>query len=398
MSCCKTTFQSSKKKQKIQPICTSKGLRRIMEYGKNKKIEKLLVTYQNKSVFTGCGVAFSHLYDNSFTRYCAFNGTCNTSPGSMKIDENVLFDVASLTKPLVTVLSLLALVQEGKLDLEERIYTYLPFIPVGDKRNIRLLDLIRHTSGLPSHRPYFEVLSKKNASHNMEQVVRLILKEQLQNRPGCKYVYSDLDYMLLGYIIAFVSGETIASYWRRKICQPLNLSDCFYLYNENERSMKERGFVETGQCPWSAAVLRGHVHDDNCRAIGMICGHTGLFATLGGVVALCEDILLTFLGKKDNPSYRREDLMFLLTKREEYHWAYGFDIPTGTMPSCGSRFSANTIGHLGFTGTSFWVDLEKKYVAVLLTNRVIYGEDTKNIREMRPAVHDALVGFFEEKG
>lgn len=368
-----------------------------MEYGKNKILEKLLVKYRKEGIFTGCGVALSQLNDNTFTRYRAFNGTCNTTPGSMEVDENVLFDVASVTKPLVTVLSVLALVQEGKLDLGKRIYNYLPFVPVEDKKDIRVLDLIRHTSGLPPHRPYYEALSKKNRFLNMERVVGFILREKLQNRPGCKYVYSDLDYMLLGYIITCVSGETIASYWRRKICKPLNLSDCFYLYNEDDGSMTERGFVETGQCPWSGAVLRGHVHDDNCRAIGIISGHAGLFATLGGVVALCEDILLTFLGKKNHPSYRREDLVFLLTQREEYQWAYGFDVPTGTTPSCGNKFSTNTIGHLGFTGTSFWLDLEKKHVAVILTNRVIYGIDTDKIRKMRPAVHDVLVDFTSKE-
>ena len=366
-----------------------------MEYGNNKKLEKLLVKYRNKNVFSGCGVAFSQLNDNTFTRYCAFNGTCNTSPGSMEVNEDVLFDLASVTKPLVTVLSLLALVQEGKLDLGERIYNYLPFMPVEDKKDIRVLDLIRHTSGLPPHRPYYEALAKKNCCLNMEQVVRFILSEKLQSLPGCKYVYSDLDYMLLGYIITFVSRETIASYWRRKICKPLNLSDCFYLYNEGEVSITGRSFVETGQCPWSGAVLRGHVHDDNCRAIGIISGHTGLFATLEGVVALCEDILLTFLGKKNHPSYRREDLLFLLSQKKEYQWAYGFDVPTGVMPSCGRKFSTNTIGHLGFTGTSFWLDLEKKRVAVILTNRVIYGKDTEKIREMRPAIHDVLVSCFQ---
>lgn len=368
-----------------------------MRYGKNKKIEKLLKTYQNEGVFSGCGVAFSHLQDKVFKRYYAFNGTCNTSPFSRKVDENVFFDLASLTKPLVTVLSLLALVQQDRLDLEKSIYNYLPFVPVVDKKDIRVLDLVRHTSGLPPHRPYYEVLSKKTPCINLEQVVHLILKEKLQNPPGCKYVYSDLDYMLLGYIIAIVSGETIASYWRRKICKPLNLSHCFYLYNEKEKSPTRRSFVETGQYPWSAALEHGDVHDDNCRVIGSTAGHAGLFATLEGVIALCEDILLTFIGNRDHPSYRREDLVFLLTKREEKQWAYGFDVPTGSMPSCGRRFSAKTVGHLGYTGTSFWVDLEKNNVAVLLTNRVIYGVYGQKIREMRPAVHDALVSSYEER-
>lgn len=370
-----------------------------MGYGKNKKVEKLLATYHDKAAFSGCAVAFSHLQDNCFRRYSAFNGTCNTSPLSIRVDENALFDLASLTKPLVTVLSLLALKKEGKLDIEKRIYDYLPddlpSVSVEDKKDIRVLDLLRHTSGLPPHRPYYKVLSKKNRRYNLEQVVCLILKEKLCHSPGCKYLYSDLDYMLLGYIIATVSGETIASYWRRKICQPLNLSDCFYLYNENEQSPTGHSFVQTGQHPWSPAVM--HVHDDNCRAIGCTAGHAGLFGTLEGVVALCENILLTFTGKKKHPSYRREDLLFLLAKRKEQQWAYGFDVPTGTMPSCGKSFSAKTVGHLGFTGTSFWVDLEKNNVAVILTNRVIYGEHGTCIRTMRPAVHDALVGLCEEK-
>nr|MDJ0624291.1 serine hydrolase [Desulfocapsaceae bacterium] len=203
-------------------------------------------------------------------------------------------------------------------------------------------------------------------------------------------LYSDLDYLLLGYLVENISGMELARYWQEKIAGPLKVEDKFYFMGDKKTNLQKVSFAVTGKCSWTGSILAGLVHDDNCRAIGRISGHAGLFGTLAGVLDICESILLKYIGEKQHPSYNREDLLYLLKRRKREQWACGFDVPTGENPSCGQCFSKKTIGHLGFTGTSFWIDLIERKIAVVLTNRVIYGSNNETIKDLRPKLHDVL--------
>ena len=149
-------------------------------------------------------------------------------------------------------------------------------------------------------------------------------------------------------------------------------------------------------CPWSGKTLRGIVHDDNCRAAGYIQGHAGLFSTLDGIMGLCEHLLMSALSKEKHPNYDQVDLDFFMYEKFKKKWSYGFDVPTGKNPSCGNRFSDITIGHLGFTGTSFWIDLVHKRVVVLLTNRVLFGSDKGKIQILRPMLYNQVIREMEQ--
>lgn len=363
----------------------------MMNASFDERVERVLSTYQNKRTFTGCAAAVSMLDADCFIRRTYYRGCVDDTPVSLPVDKYTFFDLASLTKPFVTVLCLLSLVKDGKVSWEDRLDNLLPMVVPEDKKKIRVIDLICHRSGLPAHRPYFQRMDSSSDNIDISTVVSQILQEKLEDFPQRSYLYSDLDYLLLGYLVEYISAGSLAKYWYEKIADPLKISDQFYMMGENEKDKLNPSFAVTGKCLWTNTTLAGIVHDDNCRALGKICGHAGLFATLTGVLELSETLLLNYKGVKDHPSYRREDLLYLLKERNREQWACGFDVPTGEKSSCGKYFSKRTIGHLGFSGTSFWIDLINEKVAVVLTNRVIYGNDNNVIRELRPELHDTLL-------
>lgn len=362
-----------------------------MEFPAENIIKNDIVSYLNNRTFTGCSVGFFCLDEKERSRHVFHVGKKGRKKNDSEVDSNTFFDVASLTKPLVTLLAVLYLLKAKKVNLDDDLQKLLAEEKIApDKQGIRLSHLLSHTSGLPSHRPFFNNLRKIKGLLSQKALLKLILREKLENAPGAKYIYSDLDYMLLGIVIERICKKNIAQLWREKITDPVGISEKFYFYNDKEQ-FKSNDFVETGKCFWSGRNLKGIVHDDNCRALGRIAGHAGLFSTLDGIMDLCEIIADVESGKAKHPAIQREDLLLLTSKKEMENWAWGFDVVSGNNPSSGYYFSERTIGHLGFTGTSFWIDLEKGVVVVMLTNRVIYGEDTKKIKEMRPLIHNQIM-------
>ncbi len=361
---------------------------------KEKKIvNKKLVTYLNNKVFTGCGLGFSWLKQEKIKSKFFYVGSTDEKEGSAQVGENSFFDVASLTKPMVTVLSLLALIKDGKIHFEDKLANLLPGYIPGDKKNIKIIELISHCSGLPSHRPYYKDLIKVSSEERKKNIIKYILDEKLEQDPGNSYIYSDLDYILLGHILEERSEEKLERYWSRKITDPLNITSSFRFSTKYQKE-NEKKFVVTGSCPWTTKPLSGVVHDDNCRALGQLSGHAGLFSTLKGVSALCENLLLVCSKISQHPSFKTEDLLYLLKKRKPAQRPCGFDIPSGQNSGSGQYFSDESVGHLGFTGTSFWMDLTKKKLVVLLTNRTIFGEDAKKIKKMRPDIHNTVMSLL----
>ncbi|HKJ66236.1 MAG TPA: serine hydrolase domain-containing protein [Desulfopila sp.] len=357
-------------------------------------VGKIISTYLNNKAFTACAVGVSSYVGGEINVADLYRGTTGRHSTDVQVDKKSLFDVASLTKPLVTLLSLLSLIRQGKADFSEKIESLLACKVPQDKKNITLLHLIGHMSGLPAHRQYYEKTAQ-NSRLDGNRICRWILDEPLESAPGERYIYSDLGYILLGRIVEHKSGEGIAAYWRREIVEPLALDDEFHIYGET--SVAKEKYVSTGCNSFDEDDVYGQVHDENCRAAGRILGHAGLFSTLHGVVSLCNCILLSCLEFSGHPAYRDKDMHFLLEAGVGGQWACGFDVRTGREPSSGTLFSEKTIGHLGFTGTSMWIDIQKRISVVLLTNRVIHGLQTNTLQYMRPLLHDAVMRSFSSK-
>ena len=307
-----------------------------------------------------------------------------------KVGNRTFYDLASLTKPLVTVLSLLALREEKKIFWDDTIGSLLSLDVPQDKENIRLIHLMSHCSGLPAHRPYYKDLINIPPALRKKEIIRRILNEDLQHKNGWKTIYSDLGYILLGNIIEKKTGQGLDEYWQRKICVPLLLQN--KLIFPKKRDIQKEEFASTGfSFMTTDKKLSGIVHDDNCRLLGGIAGHAGLFGTVDGVLSLCVHILKGFADMARHPSFSNDILREVLTRREKSPFTMGFDTPSPTASSSGHYFSKNSVGHLGFTGTSFWIDLQQKICIVFLTNRTFYGVDNEKLKKVRPAVHDLIM-------
>ncbi len=354
------------------------------------KINNLVQQAVKNQVFTACSIGFVAIDEKSSEKDIFSYGYTAGDERIFPVDDETFFDLASLTKPLVTSLSLLVLLQEGRLHIDDKVQVFFER-DLAAKKHISLFHLLTHSSGLPAHRPYFKKLLDIPQPERMEKITERIFHENLVFNPGTANLYSDLGFILLGRIIEKVTGESLDAFWERKIITPLKLNNRLFFASKCQKGSEV--YADTGECGWSKMRLCGMVHDDNCRALGGVAGHAGLFGTARAVLTICENIILQYRGVRQHPSYNSENLRKVLAQKHG-SWAFGFDTPTIGSSSSGSYFSDLAIGHLGFTGTSFWIDLRYGIAIVLLTNRVISGNSTESIRTFRPLLHDAIMEFL----
>lgn len=339
-------------------------------------------------VFSACSVGIVHMQKEEPLREIHFFGNTDRDGKGRLLDKDTRYDLASLTKPLVTALSLMALTDARQLDLNDRLERYFP-IANSVMREITISMLLSHSSGLPAHRSYFRMFVNDEHERRQKRVVQAILSEQLAYLPGKGAIYSDLGYILLGCVIEKITGQSLDRFWKSAIIEPLGLKE--ELYFPREEAVEDTLSAVTGTCGWTGRKLCGIVHDDNCRMMGGVAGHAGLFGTITGVLSLAENLLLQYRGIRPHPAYSRSTIKDFLTRRPHSSWTYGFDTPSAQSSSSGRYFSRKAVGHLGFTGTSFWIDLEKSIIIVLLTNRVLMGNDQSLIKNFRPLLHDIIM-------
>jgi CubicO group peptidase (beta-lactamase class C family) len=309
-----------------------------------------------------------------------------------KVDKTTLFDLASLTKPIVTVLCMANLLDKDKISLStslEEIFTHS--IPE-DKKKITIGQLLRHSSGFPATKPYFDELKKiDNYKDRNNLILRMIMNEQLLANDNKNSVYSDIGYMLLGYIIEEITGEYLESFWVNNISDCLSLSNCL-MFLPNSKGISQEKIACTENCIFTGNILCGEVHDENCRILGGIAGHAGLFGTAEGVLNICQYLLRGWKGDESCQLFSQKVLGVLFeSKKDHSSWCYGFDSPSPQNSSSGRYFSKKSIGHLGFTGTSFWIDLKRELVIVLLSNRVHPSRANEKIKVFRPFFHDTIM-------
>jgi len=308
-----------------------------------------------------------------------------------KMQKHSIFDLASLTKPLATTLAISKLMEKGKLSLDQQIGTILAEFQNSDKARITIDMLLRHRSGFPAHRHYY--LDILHSGKEPRPYLRdLLMKEPLESIIGEKEVYSDLGFMVLAWIIERVSGQQLDRFVSHEIYAPLGIDRLFFMELNREREkfkLWQGQFAATQQCPWRKRVLRGEVDDDNAYAVGGIEGHAGLFGDALSVYRLCSEILKVLQGKPS--TVLAKDIIKTFVKKDKgFERVAGFDTPSKHESSSGRFFSESSIGHLGFTGTSFWIDPENGLIIVLLTNRVHPSRSGEGIKKFRPRIHDLI--------
>lgn len=306
------------------------------------------------------------------------------------VSKETYFDLASLTKPLATALAVLDLVDGGALSLEGRLGELLPVSGDAAVAHVSLDQLLNHTSGLPAWRPYFQRLKKLPADRRRTALLGLLLGEALEAVPGSRCCYSDLGYLLLGEVVAAVSGIDLDRYLQTRLLAPLGITGLCFAPLDRPLPFAQHQVAATEICPWRGRLLKGRVHDDNAWILGGITGHAGLFGTAAAVGQLLGYLLEAYHGDGRGPL---SPAMVRFAWRRDRHTPHGlgFDFPAAVNPSAGSRFSFAAVGHLGFTGTSFWIDLPRRITVVLLTNRVHPTRYHGAIQAFRPLLHDAIM-------
>ncbi|MHB1286297.1 MAG: serine hydrolase domain-containing protein [Leptospirales bacterium] len=303
-------------------------------------------------------------------------------PDAPPVTPDTLFDLASLTKPLVTAALSLIFVAERKLDLETPIKELLPASRSTFLGNLPYHRLLSHSSGLTSWAPLYRDLT--DATNSKEGLLSAILNLPPAYSPGTRSEYSDFGYILAGWILESVGGDRLDRLFHNKILEPLGILDAGYTPTAQESPLSERVFAATEPPEEGAPFLCGVVHDEHARFLGGIAGHAGLFGTARAVWQLSRP----WMG--EGTLFPARFLEQFQTRQEGTPCTLGWDTPT-EQSSSGHLFSSFSIGHLGYTGTSIWIDLQRQIIIILLTHRVHPTRTTNLIRPFRPRLHDLIM-------
>ncbi|HEX5067409.1 MAG TPA: serine hydrolase domain-containing protein [Myxococcota bacterium] len=359
------------------------------------------------SEIPGAVVLARMLHEGELLEHCSVRGLAVVRPERIPMARETLFDLASLTKPVATTTAILWLVHDGAVDLDAPVAKYLPEFAERDKERVTVRHLLTHSSGLKPWRAFHELLLEKERKTGerwlatpaaRELVLERVLRSGLVHEPGAAAVYGDLDFIALGALVEAVTQRRLDDFVRERVTGPLGLGETFFVPLGEGAGMPDalrRRTAATENCPWRERILWGEVHDPNAWSMGGIAGHAGLFASADDLMKFAWTVLDVWHGRSD--ALPRELLRAFATRQrmpEKSDWALGWDTPTPGASSSGKHFSASSIGHLGFTGTSLWIDLERECVIVMLTNRV-HQVAKRSKFELRPEVHDAIREAFE---
>jgi serine-type D-Ala-D-Ala carboxypeptidase len=366
-------------------------------------------------------------------------GRLTIEPDSLATTLETVFDLASLTKTLATSLALLLLVQRGRVSLAATLGELLPvpWLPA-DKTCLPLVSLLTHQSGLPAWKPFYDTVLTLPVDQRPGSLERLAATAPLEHTPGPLTIYSDLGFMLLKAVVETISGEDLDAFCRRHLYEPLGLKNMGFKPIAKSSTPSSKGFRfsyplspggervrvrgESGltignglilqQQPGaqnkqyaatevgliSGRTIQGEVHDENAWSAGGVAGHAGLFGIGHEVFQLAAQLYQAFTVKTADSFFDPQVVRTFLTPPTQANRALGFDVPGPRDASCGRMFSPRSVGHLGFTGVSYWIDLHLGQIVVLLTNRVHLGRDNDTIRPFRPRVYEAAsraLGFSQ---
>lgn len=317
-------------------------------------------------------------------------GHLTYEPKSPAVTSQTIYDLASLTKPVVTTTAVMMLVADGLLNLDAPVARYLPEWTQAAKSDpnpdwrarVTVRELLRHTSGLPAHREFYKEAAGYRA------VLARVVAEPLSSEPGTKVEYSDLGFILLGEIVQRLTGISLDKFAKLRIFDPLGMEDSMF---QPAKSLRARIAPSEDDASFRKRLLQGEVDDANAWAMGGVAGHAGLFSTAQDLAVFAQMLLNGGIY-----SHRRlltRALIDQFTARQEISnsaRALGWDVPTEPSSS-GRYFSPRSFGHNGYTGTSLWIDLERDLFVILLTNRVNPTATNEKIRQVRPALHDAII-------
>lgn len=300
---------------------------------------------------------------------------------SAEVIATSLFDVASLTKVVATTTMAMVLYERGLLDLEAPVTAIVPEFADNDarRREVTLRMLLAHSSGLPAYEKLFLRASTR------EELLQAAFTTSLAAAPGARTEYSDIGFIILGVALERLADEALDVFCQREVFGPLGMARTTF---QPARALKDSIVPTADDRSFRHRILQGEVQDENASVLGGVAGHAGLFSTAEDLAIFAHAML-----NGGNPILRPETVE-LFSRREaapeSTSRALGWDTPSAPSQS-GKYFSARSFGHLGYTGTSLWIDAERQLSVTLLTNRTWPDCTNQAIKQVRPAFHDAVV-------
>lgn len=281
-------------------------------------------------------------------------------PEEMTLDT--VFDLASLTKPIATATSVMLLVEEGKVELDEPASSYLPEFTGEDKETITVRQLLTHQSGLIADNTLGDYLDGPEKA--WERITALDLVQE----PGEKFIYTDVGFIVLGKLVERVSGQALNEFARRRIYEPLGMHETGFLPPEDLKPRIAPTQKQAGE--W----LRGTVHDPRSRELGGVAGHAGLFSTADDL-ALYAQMLIDGGRRGDVQLFKSETIALMNTPHETTGGlrGLGWDKKSVYSSNRGDLMSSQALGHGGFTGTAIWIDPPQELFVIFLSSRLHPG-------------------------
>jgi CubicO group peptidase (beta-lactamase class C family) len=296
-------------------------------------------------------------------------------PQQIPASLDTIYDLASLTKPLITGLLCARYVEAQGLSLDAAVSRYLTEFDRADKSTITVRQLLTHTSGLPAWRPLYLL------ADDSEKALSVIAEQQLTSQPGTQVIYSDLGFIVLGFLLQHLSGSNFDALAQQRIIAPLGLTRTFFNPaqaartgiaacengNAYERDMCERDFPSKPYAKWREGTVWGEVHDGNAYFLGGTAGHAGLFSTANEMLTIANQFIASQsrLLKRETCELFRQNMTEGLNEARSFAW----QLATTKDSTAGASLPPDAFGHTGFTGTSCWIDAEAQRVFILLTNR-----------------------------
>ena len=318
-------------------------------------------------------------------------GRFTYDPASPEVTTTTLFDLASLTKVVATTAMAMILYERGLLDLEAPVTAILPEFanPLDNddprRREVTVRMLLAHSSGLPAYEKLFLLAQTR------EQLLQAAFTAPLADAPGARAEYSDIGFIILGVVLERVADESLDVFCQREIFGPLGMTQTTF---KPTAALKDAIPPTADDRTFRHRIIQGEVQDENVSVLGGVAGHAGLFSTAEDLAILAHAML-----NGGHPILRSSTVEFF-SRRESApdgtSRGLGWDTPSAPSQS-GKYFSSRSFGHLGYTGTSLWIDPERQLSIALLTNRTWPDCQNQSIKQMRPAFYDAVVEALEKQ-
>ena len=329
------------------------------QQGDFSRIDELVGNAVDQHQIPGAVVIIGH---NGRVVFRKAYGERSLEPTREAMTMDTIFDMASLTKPLMTAAAVMQLCEQGKLSFNDPVAKYLPEFAANGKQDITIRQLLTHYSGLPPD------LSLEQPWEGKAEAFKQAFAVQPATPAGVRFVYSDINFIVLGALVEKLSGIPEDEYAQQKIITPLGLRDTRYLPPTEWSDRIAPTQYEHG------VMLRGVVHDPTARRMGGVAGHAGLFSTADDVAVYAQNLLDRLAGKPSRFPLSRALLQKMVTPEQPVTGTalrgFGWDIDSPYSSNRGEIFPVGSFGHTGFTGTSLWIDPVSDTYVIVLTNSV----------------------------